>query len=80
MVQRFEIIRGDTLSRKRSPILKQMASMECGDSAVHDHSGYITSMSQWIAQQKFRMKKSFKYERIDPKQEIYLITFVSDIK
>ena len=51
-------------SKRRNPILGIMENLLEGQKCVHDHSSYKTPFSTWLAQQRVRLGKPFKGERI----------------
>lgn len=65
-------------ARRRKRILEVMENMEQGQSCVHDHSAYKTPFSTWLAQQRVRLRKNFKGEKLPGATPIYKITLAEE--
>jgi hypothetical protein len=47
-----------------SPVLRALANLKPGGQYRHDHSGYKTPISVWVAQNRNRLGKRFQYRKM----------------
>jgi len=48
-----------TKPRERTPVIRMLLDLQPGESYIHDHTGYATKFSMWLAKQRQRHGRRF---------------------
>jgi hypothetical protein len=62
--------------KHRSRTVKALLELRPDEKIIHDHRGYRTSMSNWIARQRIRLQRDFRYTTQIGASHLYLVWVV----
>lgn len=76
-MQSFDLIPPKQKGKAKSLVTCALEALEPGHTVIHDHSGYATPFTVWLAQQRSRRGKQFRFEAVDKDDGLYRV-FLTD--